>query len=52
MGVDVFHTERVPDSMRKAFDDAVTADLKIRIDDRDIHVHKVCECARSCLVSV
>lgn len=40
MGVDVFHTERVPDSMRKAFDDAVTADLKIRIDDRDIHVHK------------
>ena len=41
MGVDVFRTTRVADSLRKAFDDVSTSDLKIRIDDRDIHVHKV-----------
>ena len=41
MGVDVFHTEKVATSIRKAFDDSATADLKIRIDERDIHVHKV-----------
>ena len=52
MGVDVFHTERVPDSLRRAFDDAVTADLKIRIDDRDIHVHKVWDSVYCCLARV
>ncbi|XP_074657559.1 RCC1 and BTB domain-containing protein 1-like [Tubulanus polymorphus] len=31
---------RVPDSIRKAFDDASSSDLKFCVDDKYIHVHK------------